>query len=161
LRCNICVRRSEPKNRFGALRSETDGFEEVGEADNGQEAAMRAQQTHPDAILMDLLMPGLNGIEATRQFTRRLPGARILVLTSFAADNKAFPGIKAGAASYLLKDSAPDELMRAIRQVLVASHRSTRPSLASCCKRSRPAERQPAPETLTAHEMMVRRLIAQ
>lgn len=145
-----------------ALLSEADGLEVVGEADNGQEAVLRAQETHPDVILMDLLMPGMDGIEATRQITSRQPKARILVLTSFAADNKVFPAIKAGAAGYLLKDSSPEELVRAIRQV----HRGE-PSLHPTIARkllqeiARPAELQPAPEALTAREMMVLRLIAQ
>jgi NarL family two-component system response regulator LiaR len=145
-----------------ALLSEADGFEVVGEADNGQEAVLRAEETRPDVILMDLLMPGMDGIEATRQITNRRPGARILVLTSFAADNKVFPAIKAGASGYLLKDSSPDELVRAIRQV----HRGE-PSLHPTIARkllqevAHPAELQPAPEALTAREMMVLRLIAQ
>jgi NarL family two-component system response regulator LiaR len=145
-----------------ALLSEADGFEVVGEADNGQEAVLRAAESHPDVILMDLLMPGMDGIEATRQITSRQPQARILVLTSFAADNKVFPAIKAGASGYLLKDSAPDELVRAIRQV----HRGE-PSLHPTIARkllqevAHPAEQQPAPEALTAREMEVLRLIAQ
>ena len=145
-----------------ALLSEVDGFEVVGEADNGQEAVLRAQESSPDVILMDLLMPGMDGIEATRQITSRQPKARILVLTSFAADNKVFPAIKAGALGYLLKDSTPDELVRAIRQV----HRGE-PSLHPTIARkllqefAHPAELQPAPEALTAREMEVLRLIAQ
>jgi NarL family two-component system response regulator LiaR len=145
-----------------ALLSEADGFEVVGEADNGQEAVLRAEESSPDVILMDLLMPGMDGIEATRQITSRRPQARILVLTSFAADNKVFPAIKAGASGYLLKDSSPDELVRAIRQV----HRGE-PSLHPTIARkllqevAHPAELQPAPEALTAREMMVLRLIAQ
>jgi NarL family two-component system response regulator LiaR len=145
-----------------ALLSEADGFEVVGEAGDGQEAALRAQETHPDVILMDLLMPGMDGIEATRQIISRQPKTRILVLTSFAADNKVFPAIKAGALGYLLKDSSPEELVRAIRQV----HRGE-PSLHPTIARkllqeiARPAELQLAPEALTAREMMVLRLIAQ
>jgi len=145
-----------------ALLSEADGFEVVGEAGNGQEAVLRAEESSPDVILMDLLMPGMDGIEATRQITSRRPQARILVLTSFAADNKVFPAIKAGASGYLLKDSSPDELVRAIRQV----HRGE-PSLHPTIARkllqevAHPAELQPAPEALTAREMMVLRLIAQ
>ena len=145
-----------------ALLSEADGFEVVGEADNGQEAVLRAEECSPDVILMDLLMPVMDGIEATRQITSRRPEARVLVLTSFAADNKVFPAIKAGASGYLLKDSSPDELVRAIRQV----HRGE-PSLHPTIARkllqevARPAEPQPAPEALTAREMEVLRLIAQ
>jgi len=145
-----------------ALLSEADGFEVVGEADNGQEAVLRAEESSPDVILMDLLMPGMDGIEATRQITSRRPGAHVLVLTSFAADNKVFPAIKAGASGYLLKDSSPDELVRAIRQV----HRGE-PSLHPTIARkllqevAHPAELQPAPEALTAREMTVLRLIAQ
>ena len=145
-----------------ALLSEAGGFEVVGEADNGQEAVLRAQETHPDVILMDLLMPDMDGIEATRQITSRQPKTRILVLTSFAADNKVFPAIKAGALGYLLKDSSPEELVRAIRQV----HRGE-PSLHPTIARrllqevAHPADLLPAPEALTAREMEVLRLIAQ
>jgi NarL family two-component system response regulator LiaR len=145
-----------------ALLSEAGGFEVVGEASNGQEAVLRAEETHPDVILMDLLMPVMDGIEATRQITSQQPKARILVLTSFAADNKVFPAIKAGASGYLLKDSSPDELVRAIRQV----HRGE-PSLHPTIARkllqeiARPADLQPAPEALTAREMEVLRSIAQ
>jgi len=145
-----------------ALLSEAGGFEVVGEADNGQAAVLRAQETRPDVILMDLLMPGMDGIEATRQISSRQPQARILVLTSFAADNKVFPAIKAGALGYLLKDSSPGELVRAIRQV----HRGE-PSLHPTIARKllqeivQPTELQPAPEVLTNREMTVLLLIAQ
>ena len=145
-----------------ALLSEAGGFEVVGEASNGRSAVQAAEETKPDVILMDLLMPGMDGIEATRQITQRQPKTRILVLTSFAADNKVFPAIKAGALGYLLKDSSPDELVRAIRQV----HRGE-PSLHPTIARkllqeiARPVERQPAPEALTGREMTVLQLIAQ
>ena len=145
-----------------ALLSEAGGFEVVGEADTGQAALLRAGETLPDVILMDLLMPGMDGIEATRQITGRHPQTRILVLTSFAADNKVFPAIKAGALGYLLKDSSPDDLVRAIRQV----HRGE-PSLHPIIARkllqeiARPAEMQPAPESLTAREIEVLKLIAE
>jgi len=145
-----------------ALLSEAGGFEVVGEADNGQTAVFLAQETQPDVILMDLLMPGMDGIEATRQITSHQPKARILVLTSFAADNKVFPAIKAGATGYLLKDSSPDELVRAIRQVQ-RGEPSLHPTIARKLLReiARPAEREPAPEALTARELEVLQLIAQ
>ena len=145
-----------------ALLSEAGGFEVVGEADNGQTAVLLAQETQPDVILMDLLMPGMDGIEATRQITSRQPATRILVLTSFAADNKVFPAIKAGALGYLLKDSSPDELVRAIRQVQ-RGEPSLHPTIARKLLQeiARPVEREPAPEALTARELEVLQLIAQ
>ena len=145
-----------------ALLSEAGGFEVVGEADNGQAAVLAAHETQPDVVLMDLLMPGMDGIEATRQITSRQSKARILVLTSFAADNKVFPAIKAGALGYLLKDSSPDELVRAIRQVQ-RGEPSLHPTIARKLLQeiARPAEREPAPEALTARELEVLQLIAQ
>ena len=137
-------------------------FEIVAEAADGQEAVQRAAETQPDVILMDLLMPGMDGIEATRQIAGRQPQTRILVLTSFAADNKLFPAIKAGALGYLLKDSSPEELVRAIRMV----HRGE-PALHPTIARkllqevAHPAGLEPAPELLTARELAVLRLIAQ
>jgi NarL family two-component system response regulator LiaR len=89
----------------------------VGEAADGQEAVAKVPGLLPDVILMDLVMPGMDGIEAIRRIVSREPEARILVLTSFAADDKVFPAIKAGAMGYLLKDSDPEELVRAIHQV--------------------------------------------
>ncbi len=106
------------------LGTEAD-IEVVGEAGDGLETVARAEELRPDVILMDLLMPRMDGIEATRRITTTLPGVRVLILTSFAADDKVFPAIKAGALGYILKDSGPDELVRAIHQV----HRG-QPSLA-------------------------------
>ena len=145
-----------------ALLTESGGFEIVAEVADGQEAVLRAEETRPDVILMDLLMPGMDGIEATRQITSHHPGARVLVLTSFAADNKVFPAIKAGALGYLLKDSSPEDLIRAIRQV----HRGE-PALNPIIARkllqevAHPADLQPSVEVLTAREATVLRLIAQ
>ena len=145
-----------------AVLTETPGFEVVGEASNGQDAVLGAQETHADVVLMDLLMPVMDGVEATRRISTSQPQTRILVLTSFAADNNVFPAIKAGALGYLLKDSSPAELVRAIRQV----HRGE-PSLDPAIARKlmqeivQPAEQTPAPEALTAREMQVLGLIAQ
>ncbi|MBK8795192.1 MAG: response regulator transcription factor [Anaerolineales bacterium] len=145
-----------------ALLTESGDFEIVAEAANGQEAVQRAEEAQPDVILMDLLMPGMDGIEATRQIASSQPKTRLLVLTSFAADNKLFPAIKAGALGYLLKDSSPEELLRAIRQV----HRGE-PALHPTIARkllqeiAHPADVEPAPEALTARELDVLRLIAQ
>ena len=100
-----------------ALLAEIDDIEVVGEARDGQEAMAQADALDPDVILMDLVMPGVDGIEATRQITKHEGGPRILVLTSFAGDDKVFPAIKAGALGYLLKDSEPADLVDAIHQV--------------------------------------------
>ena len=134
----------------------------VGEAEDGRQAVVEAERLSPDIILMDLVMPGMDGIEAIRQIKGRQLEARILVLTSFAADDKVFPAIKAGALGYLLKDSSPEELVRAIHQV----HRgesSLHPMIARKLLQelSRPAEQTPAPEPLTEREVEVLQLVAQ
>ncbi|HET9908130.1 MAG TPA: response regulator transcription factor, partial [Anaerolineales bacterium] len=101
----------------------------IGEACDGLEAVRQAKALSPDIVLMDLVMPNLDGIEATRQITASLPRTRVLVLTSFAADEKVFPAIKAGALGYLLKDSGPEELIQAIRNVY-RGQSSLEPSIA-------------------------------
>jgi NarL family two-component system response regulator LiaR len=100
-----------------ALLATGTGIDVVGEADNGHDAVFGAKSLQPDVILMDLVMPKMDGIEAIRQIIAQQPEARILVLTSFAADDKLFPAIKAGAMGYLLKDSESDDLIQAIHQV--------------------------------------------
>ena len=135
----------------------------VGEAGDGLEAVAQAKALQPDVILMDLVMPKLDGIEATRQITAELPDTGVLVLTSFAADEKVFPAIKAGALGYLLKDSSPETLVEAIHQV----HRgepSLEPSIARkvLIELSHPPKQQPlTAEPLTERELDVLRLIAQ
>ncbi len=135
----------------------------VGEACDGAEAITQAEALRPDVILMDLVMPKIDGIDATRQITAKLPSTRILVLTSFAADEKVFPAIKAGALGYLLKDSGPEELVGAIRQVYRGE-----PSLESSIARklllelTHPPKKQPlTPDPLTERELEVLRLVAQ
>jgi len=142
------------------LATEAD-IEVVGEAADGKEAVEKAERLHPDVILMDLVMPGMDGIEATRRITTRQPEIRILVLTSFAEDEKVFPALKAGALGYLLKDAGPEELVRAIRQVYCGES-SLHPAIARKVLQelSRPPEQPPTPEPLTERELEVLRLIA-
>ena len=92
-------------------------IEIVGEARNGEEAVELADALQPDVILMDLRMPGLNGIEATRRIHRTSPQIGILILTVFEDDTSVFPAIRAGARGYLLKSTEHDELLRAIQTV--------------------------------------------
>ena len=135
----------------------------VGEACDGEEAVAQAESLRPDVILMDLVMPKLDGIEAISRIMTKLPRTRILVLTSFAADEKVFPAIKAGALGYLLKDSGPEELVGAIRQV----HRGE-PSLEPSIARKvllelshPPTQKSLTVDPLTERELDILRLVAQ
>lgn len=143
------------------LETEPD-IEIVGEAENGEAALRQMRALKPEVVLLDLVMPKMDGIEVIRQAVREALSARILVLTSFAADDKVFPAIKAGALGYLLKDSAPEELLRAIRQV----HRgesSLSPTIARKLMQelARPSDLPPTEEPLTERELEVLRLVAQ
>jgi NarL family two-component system response regulator LiaR len=90
-------------------------IEVVGEAADGDEAIPAAERLRPDVILMDLVMPRLDGVAAMRALRERVPGARVIVLTSFLDDDKLLPALRAGAAGYLLKNAQPQELARAVR----------------------------------------------
>ncbi|HSD75914.1 MAG TPA: response regulator transcription factor [Solirubrobacteraceae bacterium] len=92
-----------------------DGIEVVGEAADGEAAVREAERLRPDVVLMDLVMPRRDGVSAMRELRGRLPSARVIVLTSFADDDRLLPALRAGAAGYLLKDAEPRELARAVR----------------------------------------------
>ena len=92
-----------------------DGIEVVAEAADGEQAVARAAELEPDVILMDLVMPHLDGIGAMRELRRRASPSRVIVLTSFLDDDRLMPALQAGAAGYLLKDVEPAELARAVR----------------------------------------------
>jgi len=92
-------------------------IEVVGEAADGAEALAAAERLSPDVVLIDLVMPGVDGIEAIRRLRERAPTVRAIVLSSFIDDDKLFPAVRAGAAGYLLKDVQPQELVDAIRTV--------------------------------------------
>ena len=145
-----------------ALLKTEPGMEVVGEAGDGREAVSLARTLKPDVILMDLVMPRMDGIEATRRITEQAEAPRIVVLTSFAADDKVFPAIKAGALGYLLKDTGPEELVQAIRQVY-RGEPSLEPSIARKVLQelSHPLKAELTPEPLSEREMDVLRLIAQ
>jgi NarL family two-component system response regulator LiaR len=92
-----------------------DGIEVAGEAADGREAVSEADRLRPDVVLMDLVMPSLDGVEAMRELRTRVPQARVVVLTSFLDDERLIPALRAGAAGYLLKNVEPRELARSIR----------------------------------------------
>jgi NarL family two-component system response regulator LiaR len=145
-----------------ALLGTEPDIEVVGETVDGLETVVQAKALCPDVILMDLVMPGMDGIEATRRITAEQPGVRILVLTSFAADDKVFPAIKAGALGYILKDSGPAELVQAIHQVHQGEP-SLEPSIAlkMLQELAQPPQRPPTLDPLSEREMEVLRLLAQ
>ncbi|MCC7163823.1 MAG: response regulator transcription factor [Anaerolineae bacterium] len=99
------------------LLAAQENMQVIGEARNGQEVVALAESLQPDVVLMDMRMPGINGIEATRRIHRSSPHISILVLTVFEDDTVVFPAIRAGARGYLLKDTDQDELVRAIQTV--------------------------------------------
>jgi len=99
-----------------ALLDRESGIEVTGEAEDGEQAVRAADRLHPDVILMDLEMPGIGGIEATRRITETHPDAKVVVLTSHASEEDVFPALKAGAFGYLLKHSAPEDVLQAICQ---------------------------------------------
>jgi NarL family two-component system response regulator LiaR len=138
------------------------GMELVGEAADGVEVIQKARALQPDVILMDLLMPRKDGLTAIDEIKQEIPEARILVLTSFAEDDNVFPAIKAGALGYLLKDSLPDELLQAIRDVYHGEP-SLHPSIALKLihELRRPPELPLAAEPLSQREAEVLKLVAQ
>lgn len=154
------------------LATETE-IEFVGEAENGADAVFMVQDISPDVILMDLVMPEMDGIEAIRQIIAQNPEARILVLTSFTADDKVFPAIKAGAMGYLLKDTGSEELMRAIHQVyrgepslhpkiarMLLREISTPQSIPDKDPKPHPPKQPTTVDPLTEREMEVLKMVA-
>lgn len=143
-----------------ALLAEVEDIEVLGEASDGQEAVTQTKLLHPDVILMDLVMPGMDGIEATRRITQD-SDARVLVLTSFVGDDKVFPAIKSGALGYLIKDSEPDELLQAIRQVYHGEP-SLHPTIALKMLQEiqQPPKSPPPLDPLSNRELEVLRLVA-
>jgi NarL family two-component system response regulator LiaR len=140
-------------------------MELIGEATDGIEAVEKAQALHPDVLLLDLVMPRKDGIEAIVEIVRHAPDVRILVLTSFTEDEKVFAAVKAGAVGYLLKDSTPQELIQAIRDVYRGEptmHPAVAQKLMRELQRAAKAPDIPsAGEPLTEREVEVLKLVAQ
>ena len=137
-----------------------DDIKVVGEASNGAEAVEQTRRLPPDVVLMDLVMPKMDGIAATREIHALSPGTKVIALTSFAEDDKVFPVIKAGASGYLLKDVSPSDLVKAIQ----AAHRGEAHLHPEIAKKlmGEFADRgkKPVPGELTEREQEVLHLIA-
>jgi NarL family two-component system response regulator LiaR len=136
-------------------------MEMVGQATDGVEAVALTLALQPDVILMDLLMPNKDGLEAIREIKRNNPNAQILVITSFSNDSRVFPAIKAGALGYLLKDATHDQLLKAVRDV-ANGQVSLHPSIALKVMREidQPSNLPPTRQPLTEREVDTLRLIA-
>ncbi len=137
-------------------------IEIVGEASDGLMAVEQALRLQPDIILMDLLMPGLDGIEATTRICQQNPAARILIITSFAEDERVVSAIHAGAMGYLIKDTSPQELEQAIRAIH-AGESYLPPNIAHKVIRqlNKPSKSSAPWEKLTPRELDILKLVAE
>ncbi|MBD5785478.1 response regulator transcription factor [Cellulosimicrobium terreum] len=143
----------------GGLRdtfARVEDIEVVGEAGDGAEGVDQADRLAADVVLMDLRMPGMDGVAATTVLRERVPGARVLVLTTFDSESDVLPAIEAGAIGYLLKDALPDELMRAVR----AAARGESVLAPSVTQHLMGQVRRPGAGTLTDREKQVLQLVA-
>jgi NarL family two-component system response regulator LiaR len=145
-----------------ALIEQVDDMDVIGEASNGEEAVAEAKRLNPDVILMDLMMPKMDGISAIREIQASQSPAQIIALTSFVTEDKVFPAIKAGAMGYLLKDSEPEDLIAAIRKVN-RGEPSLHPIVAKMVLEeiSQPVKQPLTPDPLTEREVDIVRLVAQ
>jgi two-component system, NarL family, response regulator LiaR len=143
------------------LISSDPSLELVGEASDGLEAVKKAQELQPDVILMDLIMPRMDGIQAIAGIRKKMPKARILIITSFAEDNRIILAIKAGATGYILKDSLPEDLLEAIHNV-ARGDPTLSPSVAlKIFQEIREEPQMNMAKDLTERELEVLKLVAQ
>lgn len=161
IRILICDDHAVVREGLRALIATENDMVIVGEATDGESAIVAYRELKPDVTLLDMVMPRMDGVDTIRHIREEFPNARILVLTSFAEDEMVFPAIKSGALGYLLKDSSPEELIRAIRNV----HRgeaSLHPTIARRLiqELSQPSTLPPTPEPLTERELEVLKLVA-
>jgi NarL family two-component system response regulator LiaR len=137
------------------------GLQVIGEAGDGVEAVEKTLDLKPDVLLLDMMMPRRNGLEAISYIKQANLETRILILTSFAEDDKVFPAIKSGALGYLLKDSSPEQLLQAIYDVY-RGEPSLHPTIALKLMRelNQPTDLPPTEEPLTEREVDVLKLVA-
>jgi DNA-binding NarL/FixJ family response regulator len=149
-----------------ALLDAQDGISVIGEAGDGAAAALLAADLLPDVVLMDIRMPGVDGLEATKMMTAdvRLADVRIVILTTFDLDEYVFEALRSGASGFLVKDTEPVELIRAVRAVAsgdaLLSPRATRSLVEEYAARAKPAELAPQLDLLTDREREVMTLVA-
>jgi DNA-binding NarL/FixJ family response regulator len=165
IRVLLCDDQALVRGGFRMILEARPDLEVVGEAEDGLQAVELAGQTEPDVILMDVRMPNIDGVEATRRIVERGSGARVIVLTTYDLDEYVYDAIRSGASAFLLKDVQPTQLVDAIR-IVAAGDALLAPSvtrrLLDRFARSLPS-RQPAPaslSTLTEREVEVLRLLA-
>lgn len=138
------------------------GMEVIDEASNGKDAVRLVQELNPDVILMDMVMPEMDGVEAISQISRQNSDTRILALTSFSENDKVLPAIKAGVLGYLLKDTSPQRLLQAIRDVACGvSSLDPDVALKLIQEINRPTDKTPRQDALSEREIEVLKLIAQ
>ena len=152
---------------FRALLDDQEDIEVVGEAEEGEEAIKVTRELSPDVVLMDIRMPGLDGLAATRAITadERLSSVRIVILTTFELDEYVFEALRAGASGFLVKDTEPRELVRAVRAVAdgeaLLSPSVTRRLIAEFATRAKEPVRSPELDHLTDREREVMTLVAE
>ncbi len=132
------------------------GFQVVGVAENGREAVNRTEVFHPDVVLMDLRMPVLDGVAATKEIVARGLGANVIIVTTYDTESDVLPAIEAGATGYLLKDTSRDELRRAVR----AAARGESVLSPPVARRVMSQVRRPARDTLSEREMEILATVA-
>ncbi|MGW5424369.1 response regulator [Streptomyces sp. NPDC003943] len=167
----VLIADDQPMQRFGfrMLLESQDDMTVLGEAAHGTEAVRLVERHHPDVVLMDIRMPGLDGIEATRRIVATGARTRVLIVTTFDLDEYAYDGLRAGASGFLIKDAQPEELLAGIRAV-AAGDAVVAPSLTRRLldtyihhlpPASRPKEEDPRLATLTEREREILTVVAQ
>jgi DNA-binding NarL/FixJ family response regulator len=164
IRCLIADDQAMVREGFGALLGAQDGITVVGLAADGAQAVTLAREAHPDVILMDVRMPVMDGLAATRELLRGGSALRVLMLTTFDLDEYVYESLRAGASGFLLKDAPAAELVRAVRVVAAGdallAPSVTRRLIAGYARRPPPAVRTAALRQLTPREAEVLALIA-
>jgi len=152
------------RSGFRLILDLAEGIEVVGEAGDGQQAVRLAKELRPDVVLMDVRMPGLDGIEATRRLGQAGVEARVLVLTTFDLDEYVYAAVRAGASGFLLKDAPREQLVTAVRTVArgeaLLAPAITQRLIERFLTRPAPADAAPALAELSARELEVFRLLA-